>query len=86
MRYGQHKVFAGMQRGMLLEIWGKLCAQARAIGREDLIAKYQFPQGAGYRRIDRSTAPFQRELDELIAQGATALENAPPVAPHSSGV
>lgn len=72
MRYGQHKSFAGMQKDMLLEIWAKLCAQARAIGREDLIKKYQFPDDAGYRRIDKSVAPFQREMDELLASGPEA--------------
>ena len=75
MRYGQHKTWAAMQRDMLLEIWDKLCSQARAIGREDLIEKYRFPETAGYRRIDRSTAPFQRELDELSASAAAGGEN-----------
>lgn len=65
MRGGQHKSFAGMQREMLLDIWANLCREAQQMNRPDLIEKYAFPEGAGYRRIDMSTAPFSREMERL---------------------
>lgn len=77
MRYGYHKILTAQRRDMLLEIWGNLCAQAKAIGRADLIEKYRFPDGAGYRRIDKSTAPFQQELDALLTQIETGAQPAP---------
>jgi hypothetical protein len=45
-----------------LSDWRKVVACAEAAGRHDLVAKHQFPEGAGYRKIDKANAALTKEL------------------------
>lgn len=66
--YGLHKSMSALRKKELMDIWERLCRKATELERADLIAKYQFPADAGYRRIDKATTPFSYELRSLLSQ------------------
>lgn len=63
--YGYHKSQAVWNKVGALEDWRAVVRAAEVAGRSDLVAKHQFPEGAGYRKIDKCNAALSKELKEL---------------------
>lgn len=61
--YGRHKIWCAENKSLLLVEWENLKREAVAMGRQDLIDKYQFPEDWGWRRIDKRVSGMQTELN-----------------------